>query len=859
MRYYYGFFKDVRGELFKIVIESSNDGKEETYVQPELLLSDSPFNVDFAGSEDLYKPYKCSTATVSMYNREFDPYLNSQTGLDVRVKLLQALEVYDDDYDLENSDLKLRSADTGFFKVVWSGYATPNAYAQGYNSYNDLFDLECQDILSATRYMKSDSTMPSSDMTFAEFLGSTICNRTRGVFKEYFVTQSIRIPVANAESLAVNTIFNQIRFNKELLTNYDDEGEKYSILNIIEKYCKTLNMTAVQQAETLYFINYEAIAQGYNSYSQYLSDTLWFYDSTRKNEVVLGIDGTKEDVRVIASNDTNLSLHEIYSDYKIGTDYLAIDADSIDLSDELSRTKWNKMDKEDTYVVESPLKGPEERHEFSYNVLFSHESTGEEVADDIRNGDHPGGGQTVRYQQFQMFGINRNAVKNFDVKFHAYNADVVETTVITKPGDTGGDPDYDPGNGNDPEYGETGGITDPDNPPPVIVETIKTWKAGSEITTYKDGDCNLQMANSKIVATPFGYYIDKKISNAPNYQYGYMMFHKGFLEYGIQDRHTMDEFYGDGKYTDQAMIDFIYNNVTLSKDNCILINGNVTWFNRIMPGDDVIDLENPQNYNTRLFLTASVKISNGTSTIYYNNGTWSAVKSKFKLTLEDSSDNAFNTTFGIKNTVQPPIHKLPNGTTGWCIPCPDGLTPDNYTVTVTIYRSWGCAAMMATRSTFISDWNVGFPVSTESNTYLTETSDTRYRQKISDIDSVYSDSFAMHTYDGKASHYSALLYTKTPYWLWYSPENVEKSYLGHIHNICLGDAMIAEELKIKALVNQYSRPCMILNAKVHASEMPYYSKFVYRRPALKDKVYVIDTMSVDYKYNIYDLNLYEKK
>ena len=837
MKYYYGFFKDVKGELFKVVIESYNDENEsDIFVQPELVLSDSPFTVSYAGDDVIYKPYKCSTATVAIYNKEFNPDLNSQTGLDVKVKLLKAKNKYDDYYNLETSDLRLREADDTSFTVIWKGYSTPNAYSQGYNSYTDLFELECQDILSATRYMKAEVDLDSLDITFAEFLGSTICNRSRGVFKEYYVSKNIRLPIKGQEMLAADSIFNQIRFNKELLTDYEEEEEKYSILNIIEKYCKMLNLTAVQDADTLYFLSYEAIAQDYNTYSNYVPASLSFHNKNKKNEVVLGIEeSSDEKVCIIAADDTNISLHGIYSDYIVTTDYLSVDYSSIDLNDEVNRTAWTNMDSEMTQVIESPLYGPSERHELAYNVLFTNSATSEEVAEDLRQGNR------VRYQQFTMFGINEKAVRNMDVKFHCYNADVVTTTTITTP----------------PE--ESGGISDPDIEEPPSTTVVQTWAAGSEINSYNAGDCNLQLANSKIVATPMGYYTSGSISNAPEYRFGYMMFHKGFLEYGVTDPSTLDQFYQDNKYVEQAMIDFTYTNVPLSKDNCILINGNVTWFNRIMPGDDVLDVEG-LNYNTRLFLTASVKISASNQTsLYYNNGTWSSSLSRFKLTLEDSSDSAFNTDFSIKNTVQPPIHKLPTGTKGWCIPCPDNLSVNNYTVTITIYRSWGCGFRLATRSTFLSNWEVSFPVSDESNTYLTENAETRYRQKLSDIDSVVSETFNMHTYDGKNSHYSALLYTKTPHWLFYLPSNIDKKYLGHIHNLCLGDAMIAEELKIKTYVNQYCKPCMMLNVKVHADKMPFYSKFIYRRPTLEDKVYVIDTMDIDYKYNIYNLILYEKK
>ena len=139
MKYYYGFFRDTNsnndpeGQLFKVVIKTKKGDGEG-----ELLLSGSPFTVDYEQS-DIYKPYKCSTATIGLLNKDYNKDFICESIKDNEVYLYRLKEG-----ESFNEELKLEASDDQYFTLEWFGYTTPNAYSQGYTSYLDESQLEPQ-------------------------------------------------------------------------------------------------------------------------------------------------------------------------------------------------------------------------------------------------------------------------------------------------------------------------------------------------------------------------------------------------------------------------------------------------------------------------------------------------------------------------------------------------------------------------------------------------------------------------------------------------------------------------------------------------------------------------------------------
>ena len=121
---YIGEFNDINEITYKVEIETPTEGEDET-----LLMSGEPVIISYESEdEQAYKPYKCSTATISFYLTEANFDLIDAFANRVKVTIYK-----------EN-------------QVIWCGYATPNAYSQSYEDYFDTFELECQDGVSTLQY-----------------------------------------------------------------------------------------------------------------------------------------------------------------------------------------------------------------------------------------------------------------------------------------------------------------------------------------------------------------------------------------------------------------------------------------------------------------------------------------------------------------------------------------------------------------------------------------------------------------------------------------------------------------------------------------------------------------------------------
>ena len=264
--YYYGFFRntdtsiDEKGQLYKVVI-ITNYQNDEYEVGGELILTDSPFTIEYSTDEnDLFKPYKCSTATVGILQRDMNFSFNTTSGNNVLVKLLK----YNNE-DTED-DLSLRSSDNTHFDIEWIGFATPNAYSQSYENYFDEFELECQDALSTLQYYKYETL--GNTPTFVSF--ADIVKKWcvfLGTYRNIYVTDTIVIPSNDFQDPLHSLYIDERNF-------FDEDDKPMTVLEVLEEICKYLSLTCVPQKDNLYFLSYSAIKNGQNDYYEIKKETL---------------------------------------------------------------------------------------------------------------------------------------------------------------------------------------------------------------------------------------------------------------------------------------------------------------------------------------------------------------------------------------------------------------------------------------------------------------------------------------------------------------------------------------------------------------------------------------------------------
>ena len=327
--YYWGFFRNIdtsnddNGQLYKVVI-ITNWQNNEISVGNELLLTDSPFAVEYSTDDDIFKPYKCSTATIGILQRDINYSFNSATNNNVLVKLLK----YNNDGTQE--DLSLMTSDNIHFTVEWIGFATPNAYSQSYESYYDEFDLECQDALSTLQYYKYETMLSSATLcSFADIVKKW--GKYLSTYKHIYITDSIVIPTSEFQDPLHSLYIDERNF-------FDEDGEPMTVLEVIEHICTYLSITCVPYGDSLYFISYPSIKYGYN-YNDYYELFWTEYDFVLRQSKI-----TLEHVHDILPNDfalngTNITLLPTYNKLTVKDDFYPYDTIIPNLKD---TDNWDK-------------------------------------------------------------------------------------------------------------------------------------------------------------------------------------------------------------------------------------------------------------------------------------------------------------------------------------------------------------------------------------------------------------------------------------------------------------------------------------------------------------------------------------
>lgn len=321
---YFGTFKDIENVEYRVEITTDLEGEDE-----EILLADEPVVIDYeSDNENAYKPYKCSTATIRILLNEANFDLIDAFANRVKVNIYK-----------EN-------------KVIWCGYATPNTYSQSYEDYFDVFELECQDGVSTLQYydyeyiptyydygtMDADHPYdnPNWDKALTEHNKATnffhlvmmMNKKLGGMYKNIYVTDSIINPYTRDISILDSTFISENNF-------FDEDNKPMKMLEILEEICRYCSLTCVAYGQNLYFLNYDAIAQGINTYFAYsrVSDTKY----TSKKEVLNS--DHKITIDTFSSKGCKLNVDSVYNYAAVKDDLYSVDSIMPSIEDE---SKWVK-------------------------------------------------------------------------------------------------------------------------------------------------------------------------------------------------------------------------------------------------------------------------------------------------------------------------------------------------------------------------------------------------------------------------------------------------------------------------------------------------------------------------------------
>ena len=218
---YIGQFRDRNDILHTVTITT----KEGTGTR-NLVLCAQPFTEDLEGDDaTIFKPCKYSSATVRVLTQNGDDYM-----FDVYQSKAQDVSVV-----LKNED----------DVVEWTGYVTPNIYDMGYESQKEELEIECQDALSTLQYFKYTAIGDKPRTNSFLDIVRTILRRKTPYTYMYF------------PSFLDGITLDKLKISEQNF--FKDDGDDWTMQEVLEEICKYLNVTCVASGDEVYFINYSSL------------------------------------------------------------------------------------------------------------------------------------------------------------------------------------------------------------------------------------------------------------------------------------------------------------------------------------------------------------------------------------------------------------------------------------------------------------------------------------------------------------------------------------------------------------------------------------------------------------------------
>lgn len=833
MLYKYGTFSDIDGQIYKVVLEIDDDKPEITYAEKELVFGDTPFVMEVVGDDNIYKPIKCSRATVKLLNEEYDETLNSTKPFGVKVKLLSLREK-----DKWVDDYKLRVSDNTHFDLEWVGYTTPNAYAQGYNSVLDEFELDCQDSVSVYKYIKYSTMMSGDGYSSAEKIVKKIAGDYSGVYVSDSFRYKPNIEATIGNTTDIYSLFGSIVFNENNFVN--ESGDSDSVYDVLEQLCVILNLTCTPYKDKLFFINYDAIALENEDYRTIIGN---------EHGLVLRRKHYTLDSGDSASADTSLSLDGFVSK-------VSLDCDNYQFDDTLKNLSDYKFgDKIYPYYTVS-----EADYNFSFvNKYITYNSP---LAECKKVSIEPrltyfwaNGGDTTEqsYFVYMQYYIPNNP----DIKFYLYEKDNSYFDLNT----------------GDANWNWSGAVS--------------SLTGGRGIENFRDscnmiGSCAVKWASQPVNNVQRDRY------NPTNFGDAYAFFTSPYGGLGNFNQITnksgnLDKNFADivkenvayanipsngfGNF-EQKMITFSFHNQVFNPKSVIGLSTTFKFYD-VMPlpvacnpnlkSSGAVFWNNVKDmcYDT---VRCCVRVkTDADMPLYWDGWTWKSGLHTFSLPLEyQDGKRAFETDYKVVTN-----YDLTSGLKdglGYVFPNPfyDDDKSRICEVEVTIYRPWGVSDRCRTHLTLMSDFKFELASPSKSN-LETEVYDLDSTYKIeseNDMDLSIDMSVKFATDTSKEISKSTIFTnpTVTNNFKIDELKMEDVKFLDKNHGVYGSPEMLV----VKNVHNQYKENAVKFEVALH-KELPPYAKIKYNRRKFKNMVFVIDTLTKDYRYKVTNYRLVEKK
>lgn len=833
--YYYGYFRDTDtstdslGNLYKVVI-ITNFTKSEFTVGGELQLSSSPFTTSWTGEEDnLFKGYKCSTATVGFYQETYNFEFNNTRENNVFVALLKLKK------GKNKSDDKGMSTDSSLYDVVWTGYATPNAYSQSYSSSLDLFELECQDALSTLKYknFSGDIQVGNGYSKFSKTLIKYIGGL--GNYKNIYISSSLVLPTEDLGSIVEFIYVNDSNF-------YDEDNKPEKAMDVLNEICVYLGLTMIPWGDSVFLLDYHSLEMGdyYRIYSKkdgsygLLADKNsdnWDYDDAPMSFHHFR-DIQKED---FSGSDTTLSLGSTYNKVNVISDIYGMDSIICDFEKKENYTDSIVLDEPDT--------------SYGSAVVNKVTALGTEI-----NGTYSDDGTKYCKAIYKFKNINNSEAKLGNL------LNTITTRWYNKDTSIAGD-------------GTLIGLYGNANTQNATYANLRNY-IGATFVEYCSGSVSSldeSLTGSKKKAIIMGLHNSKLNEDAQQLALQYQSGRKVLENTGGHTWREQDTIR-------QIMFTVNTKKVLLSSTDYIVLKGNMTFY-----GADSLFIPYATSNQTTSTIPCFVWCSlsddfgnywNGTKwckrsdfsyTIKINNVTETKLKEPvFKLPLKYIKGNGFGTKVPFVSYLN---LNVTSENEGYIVPPPpsaEDVIPT--TINFSMYKPHGLCYHVDTDMAILEDFDLTISGKNDDNVVNSEdNTNTSYTNTLnSEAIEEYPDiEFKITSWDNKQVNKSST------YWLKYSGKNWPSSTnpitagysfsrVSALFNKSTGQVAAPEELAVHNYSKQYSTPTASLQLSLFNSlGIAPYSLLEYH--FLPSRTFVVDGMSIDYEYNSVKLTLIERK
>ena len=283
---YSGIFESVNNTRYRVDIITNGDSSQSQ----ELTLSGSPFVTEMDQSDKtIYTPVKYQGATVGFITPDYYLDIYSPGAQGTKVEL----------YQMANTD-----------QLLWTGYVTPNLYDQGFSKHIEEVEIECIDALSTLQYYKYN-TDEKATVTLWHIINKIIgqCH----AYSKFFISDNTQLSRTGNSCIAQQLYISEANFFDDKQDGETDKDVAWTCKEVLEQICQYLGLTAVADGDSVYFLDYDAIKAGINTYWRFTVDN---ENGTKvtvaQNKAITGGD--------FSATGSTLSLDNVYNKVSVVSD-----------------------------------------------------------------------------------------------------------------------------------------------------------------------------------------------------------------------------------------------------------------------------------------------------------------------------------------------------------------------------------------------------------------------------------------------------------------------------------------------------------------------------------------------------------